>query len=309
MADQSARIGVEDDSMTLKHLRIFIAVHQEMNITKAAARLHMTQPAVSRAIQEMEQYYGVRLFERMNHRLFQTECGRSLYDRALHIVDSFDSMETELRDWGSSGRIRVGSSITIGNYSLSAIISSFQEKHPAVQVHATISNTANIELAVLDNELDLGLIEDYPVNPSLIASPLAHDHLSLILPVGHPLCRTERICIRDITAYPLLLREKGSAGRSFLDHVFAVHGLSCTPLWESSSTQALVRGVSAGLGLSLLPDRLVRADIESGAVATRPVEDESFTRTSYLIWHEQKYLSDLLKEFIALSQTVIHGET
>lgn len=83
--------------MTLKHLRIFVTVYREMNITKAADLLHMTQPAVSRSIQELENYYGIRLFERINRRLYRTKESEEIYVRALHIVNSFHDMELEIK--------------------------------------------------------------------------------------------------------------------------------------------------------------------------------------------------------------------
>ena len=99
--------------MTIRHMKIFAAVYREQSVTRAAESLHMTQPAVTRAIQEIEGYYGVRLFERINRRLSATESGKHLYARAVHIADAFDAMETELRNWDALGVLRVGASVTL----------------------------------------------------------------------------------------------------------------------------------------------------------------------------------------------------
>ena len=106
--------------------------------------------------------------------------------------------------------------------------------------------------------------------------------------------------MEDLVQYPILMREKGSAGRTLLDQIFAMHFLSINPAWESASTQALVNAVACGLGISLLPEQLVSADIASRKVISRPVVDEPFLRKNYLIWHKQKFLTQTAKKFIAL---------
>ena len=102
--------------MTLRHMKIFLAVYQTQHITKAAQQLRMTQPAVTRAIQEIESYYGIRLFERINRKLYITQTGTMFYTYAVHIVDSFDQMEKGLRDWDQLGLLRVGTTIALGEF-------------------------------------------------------------------------------------------------------------------------------------------------------------------------------------------------
>lgn len=122
--------------MTLKHLRIFVTVYREMNITKAADLLHMTQPAVSRSIQELENYYGIRLFERINRRLYRTKESEEIYVRALHIVNSFHDMELEIKNWDEFGIFRIGASITLGNFILPVMIRQLQNLYPNLRVQA-----------------------------------------------------------------------------------------------------------------------------------------------------------------------------
>lgn len=286
--------------MTVRHMRIFTAVYREMNTTRAAELLHMTQPAVSRSIRELEAYYGIRLFERINHRLLGTESGDALYARALHIVESFDALEKGIKNWDEFGILRIGSSITIGNFILPDLVSEFQKLHPHLKLKVTISNSTTVQQAILDNHIDLALIEENATMPYITSTPLMEDRLCLILPAGHPLLEKPAVCLKDLTNYPLLLRENGSAGRSFLDHIFAVHGIDFEPVWESASTQALVKATAAGLGISILPEKLVLPDIAAGTVTSARVADESFVRKNYLIWHRQKYLTSTAKEFIKL---------
>ena len=101
--------------MTLRHMRIFAEVYRTRNVTHAARNLHMTQPAVTRAIQELEQHYGVRLFERLYRHLSPTEAAQRLYAQAVYLLDTFDHMEAAMRDWDSLGVVRVGATVTLGS--------------------------------------------------------------------------------------------------------------------------------------------------------------------------------------------------
>ena len=122
--------------MTIRHIRIFISVYRAMNMTRAAEELHMAQPAVTRAIQEMEHYCGVRLFERLGRHLAATECAKELYGYAVHIDDTFAVMERRLRGWDTAGVLRVGATIAIGNYELPRIARRFQAENPDVKLRA-----------------------------------------------------------------------------------------------------------------------------------------------------------------------------
>ncbi len=124
--------------MTLRHMKIFLAVYRTRHMTRAAQQLSMTQPAVTRAIQEIESYYGIRLFERINRKLYMTEMGNVFYNYAVHIVDSFDQMEKGLRDWDKLGLLRVGTSIAIGSGLLPEVLVRFQGDYPELRVRSTV---------------------------------------------------------------------------------------------------------------------------------------------------------------------------
>lgn len=294
--------------MTLKHLKIFITVYQEMSITHAAEKLHMTQPAVTRSIQEIENYYGVSLFERMNHRLYKTESGNRLYAGALHIVDSFEDLEKEMSDWNESGILNVGGNVTLGNTFLPTAASSFQKEYPKLQLKITISNSAFLQQALLNNQLDIALIEGNVSSEYLFTELLSENRLLLILPKNHPLNEADKIYLKDLSRCPLLLRETGSSSRAFLDHIFAFHGITIAPMWESMSTQAIIKAVTNGLGISILPEPLVAEPVRSGLVTARTVEDESFMRKNYIVWHQQKRLNKSIKAFIAICHALVEDQ-
>ena len=108
--------------MTLRHMKIFVSVFRHSNVTRAADELHLAQPSVSFAIKELEDYYGIRLFERIGKRITPTETGKEFFGYALHIVSMFDEMEKKIRNWDAIGTIRIGASITIGTHILPPLL-------------------------------------------------------------------------------------------------------------------------------------------------------------------------------------------
>ena len=277
--------------MTLRHMKIFLAVYQAQQITKAARQLCMTQPAVTRAIQEIEAYYGVRLFERINRKLYITQTGTMFYTYAVHIVDCFDQMEKGLRDWDQLGVLRVGATIALGTDLLPKVLVRFQQANPALQIRSVVSNGAALQQALLDNQLDFAVIEGSVGQEELASRAIAPDRLVLILPPDDPRAKWEHLALRDLADDPFLLRDKGSVGRAFLERVFALHELPLQPVMESVSTQAIIQAVHLGLGISFLPERLVAEAIRSGVVATKQLDDESFQRENHIVWHKQKFLT------------------
>lgn len=285
--------------MTLRHMKIFVSVFRHSNITRAAEELHLAQPSVSTAVRELEDYYGIQLFERIGRRISPTECGREFYGYALHIVSVFEEMETKIRNWDTLGTIRIGASITIGTHLLPPLLKKYQERFPDLQAEVTIRQSAAIEQQILNNEIDLGLIETQPEHPDLLPIPFSKDALCAILPPGHPLTAYEEITLEQMAQFPFLMRERGSAGREILDACFAVLGISVRPLWESSSTQAIVRGVAENLGVAVLPRLLVQKDLEEGTVCTVPLAQPLY-RDLNLIYHKRKYLTPNIQAFMEL---------
>lgn len=277
--------------MTLRHMKIFLAVFQTQNITHAAELLCMTQPAVTRAIKEIESYYGVQLFDRIRKKLYITESGKLFYAHAVHISDSFNQLEKSLRNWEEIGVIRIGTTITIGNILLPKVLHKFKQEYPHLQVKATVDTGQNLQKALIDNHIDFAVIEGYIENADLLCRPIAPDRLVLILSPDDPRADSKSLHIEDLTKDSFILRNQGSISRAFVEHIFAKHEISPAPTIESVSTQAIVRAVHEGLGISFLPEQLVKNAISSKFVSTASLVDETFVRENHIVWHKQKFLS------------------
>lgn len=286
--------------MGIRHLRIFVAVYQLGSITQAARQLHLAQPSVSLAIRELEEYYGVHLFDRISRKLYRTQSGTDFYKYASHIVALYDELEHSARAKDACTSLRVGASVTVGNSDLPDFVSRFAALRPEVEVHAFVCNSGQLVQQLLENRLDLALVEGHIASPQLEEVPFRRGAMMFVAGRGHPVLTRPHLRLRDLTEYRFLLRERGSAGRAFFDELMERHGLTVTPQWESVSTQALVKAVSAGLGLSLLPEVLVRQDIAQGTVVPVPVENAHLEREFFVIFHKDKYLPAAAQSFIAL---------
>lgn len=287
--------------MTIRHLKIFLGVcGNDFNTTKAAVELHMTQPAVSLAIRELEQYYGVTLFDRIGRRLKITEAGRQFREYASHIISLFDDMEKGMRNWDSFGILRIGASITIGSQFLPNYVKAFYTRYPGTEIRAVIGPSDQLEQKILNNELDFALIEGVTHVPSFISKEYMEDHLAVICPANGSFHKGQEISVEEFRRQNFLLRERGSGTREVFEMVIEQAGFSVTPIWEAMSTTALINAVINGLGITVLPHRMIVGPLERGLVVTVNVKGLDFRRKFHIIYHREKFLTSSAKAFIDL---------
>lgn len=287
--------------MTIRHMKIFLTLCQNhCNTTKTAAELLMTQPAVSLAIKELEQYYGVVLFDRIGRRLKITEAGRKFREYAGHIITLFDDMEKGMRDWNSAGLIRIGASITIGSQLLPNYVKTFQSRCPETDVRVIIEPSDRLEEKIAESKLDFALIEGIPHNPFLVREEYMEDRLIVVCPANGKFRQGETITLEEFKKQKFLLRERGSGTRETFDLVIQKAGFSVTPLWEAMSTTALVNAVINGLGIAVLPYRMVLPTIQRGLIVSVNVEELDFRRRFNIIYHKEKFLTSSARAFIEM---------
>ncbi len=287
--------------MTLRHIRIFLTVCQEgFHVTRAAEALHMTQPAVSLAIRELEDYYGVRLFDRIGRRLQITEAGVRLRESGSHIVAMFDRMEKGLRNWDAFGVLRVGASLTIGSQLMPGYVRAFRESHPDTEVQVTVATSALLEQKLLDNALDFALMEGAVHVPSIVSEAYMEDHLAVVCPADGRFRQGQVLSQVEFRSQPLLLREHGSGTRETFERAVGQAGFSVTPAWEAMSNRALLNAVASGLGISVLSARIAAEEVERGRVVSVEVEGLDFRRQFHIIYHQDKFLTASALDFMEL---------
>ena len=287
--------------MTLRHIRIFLTVCQEgFHVTRAAEALHMTQPAVSLAIRELEDYYGVRLFDRIGRRLQITEAGVRLRESGSHIVAMFDRMEKGLRNWDAFGVLRVGASLTIGSQLMPGYVRAFRESHPDTEVQVTVATSALLEQKLLDNALDFALMEGAVHVPSIVSEAYMEDHLAVVCPADGRFHQGQVLSQVEFRSQPLLLREHGSGTRETFERAVGQAGFSVTPAWEAMSNRALLNAVASGLGISVLSARIAAEEVARGRVVSVEVEGLDFRRQFHIIYHQDKFLTASALDFMEL---------
>lgn len=286
--------------MTLRHLKIFVAVVDQGSATAAANTLYLAQPAVSLAIRELEEYYGIKLFDRIGHRLHLTEAGKIFYSYAAHIITTFEEMENGLRNWDEIGRLRIGSSITIGNKILPELVSEFSLTYPKIEVNVLVDSSDVIEEKLLRSELDFALMEGITHSKDLLTYSFANDELAVVCSSAHPFASKKVIDGDDFIKERILLREKGSGTRELFDSVMEIHGYACTPTWESKSTRALLSAVVENLGIAVVPQRLIEIERTSQLIERITIKGIEFKRSFNVVYHKNKYLSKSIIDFMKL---------
>lgn len=290
--------------MTIRHLKIFLAVCDGgCNTTRAAEALTMAQPAVSLALKELEQYYGVVLFDRVGRHLQITAAGKRLWEYASHITSLFDDMEKGMRDWDTFGLLRVGASITIGSQFLPNYVKAFYARHPGTEIRAVIEPSDRLEAQILSSDLDLALMEGVSHSPSLESEEYMEDHLVVICPARGRFVQGQTLTQEEFRSQKFLLREQGSGTRETFQRAMEEAGLAVEPIWEAMSTTALVNAVINGLGITVLPHRMVLGPLSKGLVVSVRVEGLEFRRKYYIVRHRAKYLTASARAFLELCRS------
>ncbi len=293
--------------MTLRHLQIFVQVYQCQSITKAAKKLYMAQPAVSLAVKELEEHYQILLFERMNRKIYPTKVADKLYDYASSILSLYHTMEEDILDYEKKGELKVGSSITISTTLLPQIIKQFQSIYPKLKIKILINNASNIEKALLENEIDVALVETNVQNDAIIKQPFMKDTMSVIVSPTHPLAN-QSCSLEDLVNYPFFIREEGSSVSKLIKSVFLSQQIEMDWMMESSSTEAIIKHVEMGLGLTCLPSILVQESLKQNKVVQLDIPMLNLTREYYMIYHRNKQITTLLKDFYKLTKTMSNQE-
>lgn len=284
--------------MSLRNLRIFQEVYQTESITKASENLYLAQPAVSRAIKELEKEYDVILFERRNHKLIKTKIADLLYAKADNILKNYDALEEALKEEKETGTIHLGTNTTAGKYIIPSAASLFQKKYPDIRLEVSVNNEDNLLEQLEKNILDLALVENNVSTPKLHAALIGKSPMCAIC--AYDSHYPENIELSDLQKYPILLREKGSAQRNYMDAIFEAHNLSIAPLWQSSSTDALIYACMENLGIAFIPKRSLKNHIQNKKLRTILIKDEELIRNCYLVTYKDKYLNEATQDLVRM---------
>jgi len=286
--------------MNLNQLKIFYMTAKKGNLSVAAQELFISQPAVTKSIQRLQEFYDIKFIDHIGKKLTLTDAGEVLYEIAEKIFELESSAEESIRDFQQRkrGHIRILSSESFGDYYLPHIIIPFSKAYPLVRISMNILPTEQVieHTATLNN--DLGFIS-YPVeHPKLLLREVLEDRLVIITSPDHPLTRKQALAPRDLKDELLIMHETGSAPRKAIEEYIRKNDLSVKIHLEISSNHAIKRAVEDGLGIALISRRVAIEEIRAGRLAAIPLSDPSMIRKYYMVHHKDKYLSEPLQSFI-----------
>ena len=289
---------IEHMDITLRQLEIFVATARAGSLAEAATRSALTRSAASMALASLERAAGGPLFVRAGHGLQLNDRGRRLLSGAEGLVKGAEEWLASARGEAGRlvGRLRIGCSLTIGNYCLPALLPAFTTQHPETTVELTIANSADIAGALRAGAIDLGLIESGAVPADLDAERWADDELVIVAAPSHPLARLPQpITPRQLAGTRWLLRERGSGTREQSEALLArIPRLAGTA--EFGGIEAIKEGVVAGMGLALLSRHTVARDLATGRLAELALR-RKLHRTFRLLTYPGQHLSTLARGF------------
>lgn len=285
---------------SLRQLEVFLATARHQNITRAAGELAMSQSAASGSLKELEDQFGVKLFDRVGKRLRLNELGRQLRPQAETLLAQARSFEHALAGEDAMGRLHIGATLTIGNYLAVPMIADFRSRYPEAEIALEVANTATIAAGVAGFELDMGMIEGDFHHPELETLHWRTDELVVFAAPDHPLARSGPLDDAALVTQPWIVRERGSGTRQTFDR--AMHGLlpDLQIAMELQHTEAIKRAVEAGLGVGCLSLISLVEAFRRGSLVALDVPQRDFSREMFLIIHRRKYRGTALRRWLAL---------
>lgn len=247
--------------MNLHHLRLFTAVVEQGGFTNAARVLRLSQPAISKSLNELERQLHVSLIQRGGRGVNLTDAGKALYGRARELFGVERIAERELRELRGlkRGTLRVAASTTIATYMLPHVLGRFHMRHPSVRIRATSANTRAVLRLLLESRTDVALVEGPISHEAVDVIPWREDELVLIAHPEHPLARQADVGVEDVMRETVLVREPGSGTREVTERALALHGQRLTRTMRLGGTEAIKQGVAARLGVAFV-SRAAAAD-------------------------------------------------
>lgn len=282
-----------------RQLQIFVEVARSGSVRAAAERLHLSQPAASMALAQMERQLGAPVFSRQGGRLHVNPRGRELLPLAQELLQRYVEFGQRAAPGEAlGGSLRLGTSRTVGNYWLKDLLGGFARGHAGVAIDLRIGNTEEVAVQLLDHTLDLGCVEGPVAHPLLELRPWREDALVICAPPDHPLARQKRLRPEHFAGACWILREPGSATRAMSERLLAQLPAGITTL-QLDQIEAIKQAVIAGLGIACLPAVAVRDDEAAGRLCVLKTPFLDLRRTLSLVLHRHSWHSVVLEAFLA----------
>jgi len=287
--------------MDIHHLRVFASVFQDKNFSKASKKLLLSQPTVSAHIKALEEEYNCKLFDRLGRTIIPTKEAEVLYQYAIEIIEKADAIKEAIGSFGNkiSGKLIIGASTIPGTYLLPLIMTSFQKKYPSVSFQILIADSKKIVESLSKHELLMGIVGAKLGNDKINYLPFLDDEL---IAISSPsLIKNDRMALKELIRFPMILREEGSGTRTMTEQILSErgiphHNISIAGIF--GSTDAVKQAVKAGLGVSILSRLSVSDELKYKTLKEIKITGVSMRRKFYIITHKSRTLPPAYNIFI-----------
>jgi DNA-binding transcriptional LysR family regulator len=283
---------------SLRRLRVYEAVARHRSFSRAASELHLTQPAVSMQVRQLEDEVGVPLYEQMGRRIDITAAGREVADCARAVMLRLREAEEALAQLTGAGGGEISiSAVSTAKYHVPMLLAEFRRKYPEVRVRLSVSNREQVVRDLTENSVDLAIMGTPPRGLDTIAVPFARHPIAIIAAPAHPLARGKRLPLARLAGETFLIRERGSGTRSAMERVFRERRFHPRETIEMSSNETIKQAVMAGMGVSFLSLHTVGLEVAARRLAVLDVAGTPVMRNWYVIHRERKRLSPVAEAF------------
>jgi LysR family transcriptional regulator, low CO2-responsive transcriptional regulator len=289
-------------NVSLRQLRVFEAVARLSSYTRAAEELHLTQPAVSMQVRQLEDEVGLRLFEKLGRQISLTEAGREIYHYSRSIDRALQEMEdvVESLKGVSRGNLCVAVASTV-NYFAPRLLAAFHQRFPGIGLSLDVTNRERLVQQLQANSVDLVLMGQPPKGVVEVESEAFMDNpLVVVAPPGHPLARAGRVDLKRLADEVFVMREPGSGTRQAMECFFAEHGIAVLEGMQMTRNEAIKQAVMAGLGLSVVSLHTMELELETQRLVILDVEGFPLERQWHLVYRRGRRLSPAARAFRGL---------
>ena len=284
--------------VTLRQLKVFESVARHLSYSRAADELHLTQPAVSMQIKQLEDNISLPLFEQLGKRIFLTEAGRELYQYSRAIAQQLSDMEVALEELKGMERGKLNIAVvTTANYFAPHLLAKFCQRYQGVTVSLNVSNRETVLKQLADNLIDLAIMGQPPENLDIDSESFMENPLVVVAPPDHPLCKERDIPVKRLATETFLVRESGSGTRSAMERFFAAHEIKINKGMETDTTEAIKQAVQAGMGLGIMSRHTVELELETKRLKILDVQGFPIVRYWHVVNRKNKRLSSVANAF------------
>lgn len=286
--------------MDFHQLETFLAVIEAGSFSRAAERLHRTQPAVSLSIKRLEEEIGEPLFDRTSKGGTLTEAGKSLQFFAKRMLNLREEAVSSIQELQGlfRGRLSIGANESISQFLLPPLLLEYRKQHPNIKIEVYRNLSERIPNEVLERSLDFGFLSYEPADPRLVSRVVARDEHVLVVHPSHPLAGRQDVRLSDLGAYTFLAHNARTPSRSQVVQAFAKASVPLNISMELDSLNTILHFVSLGLGLAILPRLAITPSVEAGHLVIVPVQDLKIERALRLIHRREQTLSSAAKAFL-----------